>query len=141
MDRQYVSNTGMDRLTDNRPHQSSPLTVTYSCSAETETLIPGPSELFGSDRNFESDKNTDNENNGQEQKQSFSRTFQHSCFITEENSMEKCASCQSRSCSSEDHCPSSVTPPTVSPSQSQESFKCSSETETDVLQVTIEELG
>ena len=145
MDRQYLGKAGSDRSANARPHRGSPLTlcegtVTFSCSGETETLIPKGSINFGNDRCFESDGNTDNENEKQDGK-TISATFRDSCCISKQNATEQCHSCQPMSEDTEYQSPPSVSPPTVSPSQSEECFKCSSETGTDMLEVTMEELG
>lgn len=146
MDRQFASNTGIERLTENRVYQGATEsvnegTVIFSCSEESETVIPCPSENFGSNNNLASDENAENKNEQTEQKRSFSISFSNSCCISKQNSGKKCESCQSLNQGSESANPSSSSPSTVSSSESQESLKCCSDTGTDILQVTVEELG
>ena len=142
MDRQYVGSIGSDKPSQNWSLPLNEGTVVFSCSGESETVIPCPSENFGKDRNLEnleSDNNLENGRNKQEK--SFTSSFRKSCCITKQNSSEKCESCGSLSLSQEDASPTSVTPPSMSPSDSQDSFKSGSETGADMLQVTMEELG
>ena len=143
MDRQFIASTGViDRARQNSPVTLNEGTVIFSCTAETDTIIPCPSETLGNESGTENiaiEKN--NENNVREQKQSFSSSFRHSCCITKQNSGEVCETCQSQNPSLGRTSCTSVAPPSVSPSQSQESFKCSSDTATDLLQVSMEELG
>ena len=150
MDRQYLGNTGSDRSVKSRfrrDSRSSPIslcegTVTFSCSGETETLVPNPSN-FGNERCFENEANTDsdNEKNGGK---AMSTTFQNSCCVSKKDAKrrEQYHSSKPMSEGSENQTPPSVSPPTVSPSESDECFKCNSETgTTDMLEVTMEELG